>query len=143
MPFERLLLEIAALGMGNARSQGPRCYVRALGEGQAIRSILIFVFPSFLSSTFLNSPLNILNGRNHKLLHCLIQTVCLPSHSTPLRKTFLIDHYLRFNYFQYLPTSSPRVTGYDQKPTRNHYYQALSPDLVRRNQGSVRLQSEY
>ena len=56
-------------------------------------------------------PFYLLNGRNYELLHRLIQTPYLHlTRSTPLRKIFLTDHYLPFDYFQH-PLEVPALAG--------------------------------
>ena len=103
---------IAPHAVGSALPFRDRTGARICGlrGTQVMKSFLLFALPSFFRlsspwSSFFNFPLTflfyILNGGNYGLLHSLIQTLCLHlSLSTPLHKTFMADHYLRFDYVQ-------------------------------------------
>ena len=78
------------------------------------------VFLSFLSSLSLLSSFALLSSSlpfhqpittNHDLHPHLIQTLYLRvGHSTPLRKTLTVNHYLRIEYFQHPPCVHPSDT---------------------------------
>ena len=100
---------------GCARTTRPQWYAYALvNDAQATQVVCTLLsvslcFPSALSLSppFL-FPLHFqvfsflqLNTINYDLHLRIIQTLCLHlSHSTPLRKTLTVNHYLRIEYFQ-------------------------------------------
>ena len=112
---------MAAFDVGCSRTSRPHWYAYALVKGSASYGKVFtppFFFPScplsLLSSFALLSsslPFHQPITTNHDLHPHLIQTLYLRvGHSTPLRKTLTVNHYLRIEYFQHPPCVHPLDT---------------------------------
>ena len=118
---------MAALDAGCVRTTRPHWYAYALNDAQAMKivftppqAVSLCLLPVLsLSSSFSHhftssSSLSFLqlNTINYDLHLCIIHTFYLHlSRSTPLRKTFTVNHYLRIEYFQQGMLEQPSISG--------------------------------